>query len=104
MTEHEKELWQQYEKNRSGHTDYAFDFEKNGRVSLSAAELNFIAFALKEAIANVMEGRVEAPTDDARLVIERVAVGEPICRLLAAVDQINTAPSGQLFELIRIDV
>lgn len=100
----EKELWQQYTKNREGHVEFALDFEKNGRVALSAVELNFIAFAVKEAIASVMEGKVAVPVDGGKDKVERVAVGEPICRFLAAVDQINTAPQGQMFELRRIDL
>lgn len=100
----EKELWQQYTKNREGHVGFALDFEKHGRVALSAVELNFIAFAVKEAIASVMEGKVAVPVEGGKDKVERVAVGEPICRFLAAVDQVNTATPGQMFELRRIDV
>lgn len=100
----EKELWQQYTKNREGHVGFALDFEKHGRVALSADELNFIAFAVKEAIASVMEGKVAVPVEGGKDKVERVAVGEPICRFLAAVDQVNTATPGQMFELRRIDV
>lgn len=100
----EKELWQQYTKNREGHVGFVLDFEKHGRVALSAVELNFIAFAVKEAIASVMEGKVAVPVEGGKDKVERVAVGEPICRFLAAVDQVNTATPGQMFELRRIDV
>lgn len=104
MTEREKSLWQQYTKNRERHAEYAFDFEKTGRLPMSAIELNFLAFAVKETIASVMEGKVKVPTEAALEKIERVAVGEPICRFLAAVDQINTEAPGQMFEFRKIDV
>ena len=98
------DLWERYTEERKKHKEQAEDFEKNGRIPLSAQELNFLAFALRETIAGVIGDGLASENEKAKRRYEDVAVGETMLRILAAVDVVNLGDSGQMFELRRIDV
>lgn len=104
MTEHGKELWQRYLKSREKYTEQTEAFAKDGCIQLTSPELNFIAFAIREAVAGVMDGKMQAPDEKAQRLYEEMAVGETILSILAATDISNMETPGALFELRRIDV
>lgn len=99
-----KDLWQRYLISREKYIEQAEAFEKDGCIQLTSQELNFIAFAIREAVAGVMDGKMQAPDEKAQKLFEDMAVGETILSILAATDISNMETPGALFELRRIDV